>query len=71
MAYANTTRIGHHGLGDRIAAVVASVKHALAQRRIYRQTVRELNSLTTRELADLGIHRSMITRIATEAAYGI
>ncbi|EGJ20554.1 hypothetical protein RSWS8N_00710 [Cereibacter sphaeroides WS8N] len=50
---------------------MASVKLALAQRRIYRQTVRELNSLTTRELSDLGIHRSMITRIAMEAAYGL
>ncbi|AXQ92899.1 DUF1127 domain-containing protein [Cereibacter azotoformans] len=70
MAYANTTRIGHHGLGDRVSALVASVKLALARRRIYRQTVRELNGLTTRELADLGIHRSMITRVAMEAAYG-
>lgn len=70
MAYANTNRIAHHGLGDRLAAVLASVKQTLAQRRVYRQTVRELNALTTRELADLGIHRSMITRVAMEAAYG-
>ncbi|MCE6960271.1 DUF1127 domain-containing protein [Cereibacter sphaeroides] len=70
MAYAHTTRIAHNGLGDRMAALVASVKQSLAQRRVYRQTVRELNSLTTRELSDLGIHRSMITRVAMEAAYG-
>lgn len=70
MAYANTTRMANAGLGDRLTGLVASVKQALAQRRIYRDTVRELNGLTTRELADLGIHRSMITRVAMEAAYG-
>ena len=35
-----------------------------------RQTVRELNALTTRDLDDLGISRSMITRLAHEAAWG-
>ena len=70
MAYLNTSRPAHHGLRDRVATIVAAVKHAMAQRRVYRQTVRELKTLTSRELADLGIHRSMITRVAMEAAYG-
>ncbi|WP_345942030.1 DUF1127 domain-containing protein [Cereibacter changlensis] len=70
MAYANTTHAAHSGLGDRLGMLVKAVKEALAQRRVFNQTVRELNALTQRELADLGIHRSMITRIATEAAYG-
>ncbi len=34
----------------------------------YSRTVQELESLTTRELADLGISRSDITRIARESA---
>lgn len=70
MGYANTTRMANTGLGDRLAGLVASVKLALAKRRVYRETTRELNGLTSRELADLGIHRSMITRVAMEAAYG-
>ncbi|RJE82764.1 DUF1127 domain-containing protein [Paracoccus onubensis] len=40
-----------------------------ARRAIYHQTLRELNALTARDLADLGISRSMITRLAHEAAY--
>ncbi|MBU2957575.1 DUF1127 domain-containing protein [Paracoccus sp. C2R09] len=41
-----------------------------ARRAVYKQTVRELNALTNRDLADLGINRSMITRLAHEAAWG-
>lgn len=70
MAYVNATRSTHASFGDRIAAAVADLKDGLRRRRIYKQTVRELNGLTSRELADLGIHRAMITRIALEAAYG-
>jgi uncharacterized protein YjiS (DUF1127 family) len=33
-------------------------------------TLRELNSLSDRDMADLGIHRAMISEIAYEAAYG-
>lgn len=70
MAYVNSTRIAHTGFADRLNAVVANVKTGLQRRRVYAQTVRELNSLTTRELADLGLNASMITAIAKEAAYG-
>lgn len=36
--------------------------------RKYRETVRELQSLTTRELSDLGINRGDIGRLAREAS---
>ena len=42
----------------------------LARRAVYAQTVRELNALTDRELADLGIARTSIAEVAREAAYG-
>lgn len=48
----------------------AGLRDALARRKVYRETLRELKSLSNRELADLGISRSMITRVAVEAAYG-
>lgn len=35
--------------------------------RRYRETVSELNRLTTRELSDLGMNRSDITRVARSA----
>lgn len=46
------------------------LKSAFAQRRIYNKTHADLNALSTRELEDLGISRSMISRLAYEAAYG-
>ena len=41
-----------------------------ATRRVYMVTLNELNTLTNRELADLGMHRSELKRIAWESAYG-
>ncbi|ETD84088.1 DUF1127 domain-containing protein [Rhodobacter capsulatus] len=49
---------------------LTSIREALARRKVYRQTLAELRSLSNRELNDLGMHRSMLTRIALEAAYG-
>ena len=37
--------------------------------RLYRQTVNELTALSGRELADLGLNRSEIKRVAYQAAY--
>ncbi|MBC7144599.1 MAG: DUF1127 domain-containing protein [Thioclava marina] len=48
----------------------AKLSDAMARRKVYRQTLNELRSLSSRELDDLGMHRSMITRVAYEAAYG-
>lgn len=70
MAYVNSSRSASLGLRDRLGAMVKSVAEALERRRMYNRTLRELRALSNRELADLGIHRSMITRVALEAAYG-
>jgi uncharacterized protein YjiS (DUF1127 family) len=47
--------------------VAFSIVRSLAKYRNFRQTVSELRSLDDRELADLGIGRSDITRLAREA----
>jgi uncharacterized protein YjiS (DUF1127 family) len=70
MAYVNNSRTASAGLADRFAAFVATVKLNAAKRRIYEKTVRELNALTDRELADLGIARVSIDDVARVAAYG-
>ena len=70
MAYTNTSAAAGAGLMDRLANLVKSTKEALHRRRVYNQTVSELRALSTRELNDLGLSRSMISRIALEAAYG-
>lgn len=70
MAFANSIQSARVGLADRLAAFLAGLGEARQRRKVYRQTVRELGVLSTRELTDLGIHHSMITRVALEAAYG-
>jgi uncharacterized protein YjiS (DUF1127 family) len=70
MAYVNTTRVARKGLMDRVMTLKDHLATALHQRRLYSRTVAELNTLTDRELADLGISRLSISDVAREAAYG-
>jgi uncharacterized protein YjiS (DUF1127 family) len=44
----------------------AAVRHA--QRRVYQETLNELSKLSTRELDDMGMHRSNLRSIAQDAA---
>lgn len=46
------------------------VLDAQAKRKVYRDTYHELSMLTDRDLADLGIPRNGIRRLALESAYG-
>ena len=70
MAYVNSTRAASGGIENRLSAFSRYIRAAMVRRRMYIQTARELNALTDRELADLGIHRADIPQIATEAACG-
>lgn len=58
------------GLRGRLLGAIQQMQDNRARRAVYRQTVRELDALTTRDLDDLGISRAMITRLAHEAAWG-
>jgi uncharacterized protein YjiS (DUF1127 family) len=51
--------------------MIAKFKMWYARHKTYKQTLRELNSLTYHELRDLGLAPEMIPVIANEAAYGI
>lgn len=58
------------GFAERITSLGDSLIQRYRRYRIYRTTLAELRALSTRELQDLGIDRSMITRLAVEAAQG-
>jgi uncharacterized protein YjiS (DUF1127 family) len=70
MTYANSTLKQTAGLWDRLTAMMASVRETRHRRALYTRTLRELNALTDKELADLGIARIQITDVAREAAFG-
>lgn len=57
------------GFAGGFASLFAGIREQMERRKLYRETLRELNALSNRELADLGLHRSMIRRIAYQAAY--
>jgi uncharacterized protein YjiS (DUF1127 family) len=50
--------------------VVARLRKAFADYRLYQSTLDELAALSDRELADLGISRLSIREIARESVYG-
>ena len=56
-------------LSTRIVYAFETIKKGAIQRRNFRQTVNELNSLSDRELNDLGLCRSMINDVARSAVY--
>ncbi len=68
-AIAHTHTAAASGLAGRLFAAIQRMQDNRARRAVYRQTLRELNALTNRDLADLGINRAMIGRLAHEAAW--
>lgn len=74
MTFTDHTLKAEHGLVTRIGAALANLRaerKARAQRNaVYRSTLRELQALTPRELADVGVAPSDIEDIARRAAYG-
>ena len=71
MAYVNSSvRPVGWALRDLVQHQMQKLQKLTQRRRVYLQTVTELNALTDRELADLGLHRLMIPAVAKDAAYG-
>ena len=74
MAFFTDTQNREAGLVERATAALsdwlAGVNETLARRRIARHTYTELAQLGDRELADLGLTRSDLRRVARDAAQG-
>jgi uncharacterized protein YjiS (DUF1127 family) len=67
MAYLNATRT-QNVLFARLSDAFDTLVTHYQKRRVYRQTLNGLEALSNRELADLGLHRSELRRVAREAA---
>lgn len=70
MAFVNDIRGFEANLLSRIGSGFRSLSEAYEKRRLFNQTVRELESLDARMLADLGLSRGDIYDAAYKAAYG-
>jgi uncharacterized protein YjiS (DUF1127 family) len=68
---AATTHINtRKGVGfGGVSAMIENLVERYTRYRIYRQTFNELASLSNRELADLGLNRCELRRVALQAAY--
>lgn len=54
---------------ENLVTIVRNMIERYKQYRLYSKTVSELRSLTGRDLADLGLSRSMIESVAFSAVY--
>lgn len=71
MAYATSTGpISRAAAPLSAAGLIATLREAFQRHRVYSETVSELSQLSDMELADLGLSRSGIKRVALDAAYG-
>lgn len=66
----NQGTVRNQAPAGRIAKFLADARDYMARRSVYRQTLRELNELTDRDLNDLGMCRANIRSVAYEAAWG-
>lgn len=69
MVFINTHTKGKETPVDRLVKVGHALVVRIKNYRLYSETMSELNSLTGRELADLGLTRSMIRSVAYSAVY--
>lgn len=65
----NTINTSSASFGARVANLFNGLRARRAQYAVYRETLRELEALSDRELIDLGITRGEIRGIAYQAAY--
>lgn len=70
MAYASNSRTHAAPFGQRLTEFRTAAAQSYSNWRVYRTTLNELQTLSLREMNDLGINPTMVKRIALEAAYG-
>lgn len=74
MAYVTSTKhtaLRAMPLISRLDEIATKINAELETRRIFRQTLRELQDLSTRDLADLGMNPSNLRQIAWQTAQDI
>ncbi|MCF2870190.1 DUF1127 domain-containing protein [Octadecabacter sp. G9-8] len=70
MAHTSDFRSVGFSIVPRIAEYRAAFAKGIEQYKTYRRTLAELEGLTSRELADIGLNPHALKDIAYESAYG-
>lgn len=70
MAYVSSNRTATTSVGNRLAEMMKQVSEAYTAWRQYRHTLNELQDLSVREMADLGLNPANLRQAAFEAVYG-
>ncbi|PRY76287.1 uncharacterized protein DUF1127 [Yoonia maritima] len=72
MAYANANlqNATNNQFGRMVNDTIAGFKAASARRAVYREVFGQLNSMSDRDLDDIGVARIAIRDVAKQAAYG-
>ena len=69
MAYFEPQTKSIESVYEKFGTALRNIKVRIDRYRLYSETVTELSSLSARELADLGLSRSMIKNVAYSAVY--
>ena len=69
MALASEYSPAKHGFAERVATFVTDLFAHLQKARAFNKAYRELAALPDAQLKDMGLHRSMIRRMAYQAVY--
>lgn len=69
MAYLNTSSAPTSSIAALAASLINRLRSRVAKYFLYRSTFNELSALSNRGLADLGLDRSELRRLALESAY--
>ncbi len=70
MTFAPIYRSGNNALKLTVSTGLYHLIQRFEDYRNFRHTVAELRDLNDAQLADMGLHRSEIRRVATEVVYG-
>jgi uncharacterized protein YjiS (DUF1127 family) len=70
MAYVSSSKIATTSVGARLAEMMKLASDAYGAWRQYHRTLAELETLSVRELDDLGLAGADLRRVAQDAVYG-
>ena len=68
MAYVTTTTASPNGIWARLTSAADTLAREFKTRRLFRETFDGLSALSNRELADLGLNRADLRRVAWDSA---